>query len=205
MKTSTLLKRTMRTASFLIMLLILLSFKAEEPRLNNYSENFKELTVNAKQLNTLTRPIRKNINQELVAKDADVLLEIDTEDINESNLDSKVVFINIVDGVRINSGSPKEFLTKVEKNIKVFWEGVPKESSSNATIDILDIRRKSNQNNNAKILKFSTKQKKGKKVEIKVKNKKITGEEYYEVQFRIIYEDNSTKTFWVDPKLEMKI
>jgi hypothetical protein len=199
MKTSALLKRTIRTASFLTILLVLISFKNEKPRSQNSLENSKELVLNAENIDNLAIPIR-NQDVQLPSKDAYVLLEIDTEKINERNLDNTVVFINVGEDPTTNSGNPKDFLTIVYKNMKINWKGVPKDPNSSAIIDILNIERK--EEGGAKILKFSTKKNEKKGVEIKIKNKKIEGQEFYKVKFSIT-EGNLVRTFEVDPKLKM--
>jgi hypothetical protein len=199
MKTTTFLKRTIRTASFLTILLVLISFKNEKPTSQNSLESSKELVLNAENLDSLAIPIR-NQDVQLPSKDAYVLLEIDTEKINERNLDSTVVFINVGEDPTTNSGNPKDFLTIVYKNMKINWKGAPKDINSSAIIDILNIERK--EEGGAKILKFSTKKNEKKGVEIKIKNKKIDGQEFYKVKFSIT-EGNLVRTFEVDPKLQM--
>jgi hypothetical protein len=199
MKTTTFLKRTIRTASFLTILLVLISFKNEKPTSQNSLESSKELVLNAENLDNLAIPIR-NQDVQLPSKDAYVLLEIDTEKINERNLDSTVVFINVGEDPTTNSGNPKDFLTIVYKNMKINWKGAPKDINSSAIIDILNIERK--EEGGAKILKFSTKKNEKKGVEIKIKNKKIDGQEFYKVKFSIT-EGNLVRTFEVDPKLQM--
>jgi len=203
MKTSTFFKRNLRKSLLLVITVGLFSFSQFNTSLEQESEFSKEviaenaIAILATQKQELLTP------PNMIYKDTDVLITVNTKDINERNIDSTVVFSEVDSVGTIISGSPKDFTSTVYKNMKISWAGVPKDATSNATIDIIDVRRKSDVSDNAKILKFSTKEKKNKKVEIKVKNKKIPGEEHYDVQIRIIYADNSTKTFWIDPKIKM--
>ncbi|RKS50512.1 hypothetical protein BC962_2282 [Gillisia mitskevichiae] len=199
MKTKTLLKRTIKFAGLLTIFLVLISFKSEEPVSYGSIENSEQLIFNSNSSANLELGIMDN-EAELVSKDAYVLLTIDTGKINERNLDSTVVFSNVEGNSVTNSGSPKDFVTTVYKNMKIYWSGEPKDGNSNAVIEILDIERKPN--GGAKILRFSTKNHQKKGLEMKIKNKDVEGEELYNVKFSIT-EGNNIKYFTVDPKLQM--
>ncbi len=200
MKTSTLLKRTIRTANFLIILLILISFKAERPTLKNSLENTKELAFNAE---NLYKPVvnTNSLDITIERKDTHILLTVDTETINQNNIDAKVVFSDDRSDPIENPGDPKTFISKVDKNKKVFWSAVPKDPIIDLSIDVLAIFRK--EDGGAEIMEdvYIEEGRKG-VVVAKIKNKKVFGLENYSVVFRI-NEDNP-RTFVVDPKLEMK-
>jgi len=137
---------------------------------------------------------------DLVDKNSYVVLKVDTENINEENPDEYVIFYNEIDGVLKDANDPEKFLTKVDKNMKIYWRAEPQNENSNLTIDVLEIYRKPN--GGAEILKntFKDHEKKGVVVG-KIKNKKVIGLEYYIVVFRINTE--APRTFYIDPKLQM--
>ncbi|WP_026838183.1 hypothetical protein [Gillisia sp. JM1] len=199
MKTTTLLKRTIRTASFLTILLVLISFKNEKPTSQNYLEISKELVLNNENDYNLAIPVKNNAI-EVERKDVQVVLVIDTDGINEANLDAKVLFVNVGDTTATRSGDPKNFLTKVYKNRKIEWSAVPQNENSSLTIDVLAIFRK--EDGGAELMEdiYIEEGKKG-VVTAKIKNKKVEGIENYSVVFRI--NEEPPRTFVVDPKLQM--
>lgn len=199
MKKSTFLKRAIKTLVFLSILLVLISFKNEKPAPDVAMDTNKQLELFAANTNNqITSNNRLALDME--RKDVRIILEIDTEGITESNLDSKVVFINVGDTTSTGSGNPKTFLTKVYKNKKVEWSAVPKNINSNITIDVVAIFRK--EDGGAEIMDniYVEEGKKG-VVIAKIKNKKVEGIENYNVVFRI--NEQPPRIFVVDPKLEM--
>ncbi|CAM4247824.1 hypothetical protein [Gillisia hiemivivida] len=199
MKTTTLLKRTIRTASFLTILLVLISFKHEKPKSQNSLEISKDLVLNNVNDYNLAITVKNN-TIEVERKDVQVVLVIDTDGINNSNLDSKVLFVNVGDTTENRSGYSKNFLTKVYKNKKIQWSAVPQDENSSLTIDVLAIFRK--EDAGAEIMEdiYIEEGKKG-VVTAKIKNKKVVGIENYSVVFRI--NEEIPRTFTVDPKLQM--
>ncbi len=178
MKTSTLLKRAIKTASFLTILLVLISFENEKPI---YLPN------------TTIPGIQQN-------KDTHILLTVDTKTINENNINSKVVFSDDRSDPTTNPGNPETFTSIVDKNMKVYWSAVPKDANSTDTVDVLSIYRKPE--GGAEILEATFKDPNKDGIIIgKIKNKKVNGLELYSVLIRI--NGDTIKTFLVDPKLQM--
>ncbi len=197
MKTSTFLKRAIETISFLMILLVLFSFKNENPVTAYSVDNCLEISFNEEIcINPIDKPLF--LKMAAISKDAEVLLTIDTENINENNLNTTVVFSNV--GETGHTGDPSNFLTTVYQKMKITWKGVPKDQNSTAVIEITDVERKID--GGAKLLRFSTKEHKNKALEMKIKGRYIEGTEYYNVKFRII-DGNSVREFEIDPKLEM--
>ncbi len=199
MKTTTFLRRTIKTASFLAILLVLISFKKEKQISQDYMENTKDLVWNNENIDNMAIPIKLNIN-DLERKDVQVVLVVDTDGINEQNLESKVLFVNVGDSTASRTGNSKNFLTKVYKNKKIEWSAVPKDETSSLSIDVLAIFRK--EDGGAEIMEdiYIEEGKKG-VVTAKIKNKKVDGIENYSVVFRI--NEETPRTFVIDPKLQM--
>ncbi len=199
MKTTTFLRRTIKTASFLAILLVLISFKNDKPTSQNSLEDSKDLIWNHENKDNMAIPIKFNIN-DLERKDVQVVLEIDTDGITQQNLDTKVLFVNVGDSTPSRTGNPKNFLTKVYKNKKIQWSAVAKDETSGLTIDVLAVFRK--QDGGAEIVdNFDYDRSKKGVVVAKIKNKKVEGFENYNVVFRI--NEEPARTFVVDPKLQM--
>ncbi len=199
MKTSTILKRAIETISFLMILLVLFSFKNENPVTAYSEDNCLEISFNEGIcINPIDKPLF--LKMAAISKDAEVLLTIDTENINENNLNTTVVFSNVGETESGGSGDPSNFLTTVYQKMKITWRGVPKDQNSTAVIEVTDVERKID--GGAKLLRFSTKEYKNKALEMKIKGRYIEGTEYYNVKFRIT-DGNSVREFEIDPKLEM--
>lgn len=199
MKTTTLLKRMIDTISFLMIILVLFSFKSEKPVATYSVDNCIELIFNEGVWNNPIDNLHF-LKMGLESKDAEVLLTIDTETINENNLNTTVVFSNVGESEQGSSGNPSNFLTTVYKKMKISWKGVPKDQNSTAIIEITDVERKLD--GGAKLLRFGTKEYKNKALEMKIKGRYIEGIEYYNVKFKIT-EGDSVREFEIDPKLEM--
>jgi len=201
MKKGTLLKRAISSVVFLSIILILISFKNEKPAPDVAIDSNKQLEMIAANTDNLISS-NNSIALDMERKDVRIILEIDTEGITESNLDSKVVFINVGDTTSTGSGNPKTFLTKVYKNKKVEWSAVPKNINSNVTIDVVAIFRKED---GGAVIMDDTYVEEGKKgvVIAKIKNKKVEGIENYNVVFRI--NEQPPRIFVVDPKLKMGV
>lgn len=199
MRTITTLYELMRYALILAILLLLGSCKHDHgPSLNAPNASKEVATAGSNSEDWL---ISNNLISGIQeARDTNVLLTIDTKTINENNVDSKVVFSDDRSDPISNPGNPSTFTSLVDRNMKVFWSGVPKDADSEETIDIIAIYRKPQ--GGAEILEstFRDPNKDGIVVG-KVKNKKVQGLEYYSVVFRINGE--TPRTFVVDPKLQM--
>jgi len=190
------LQKTINTVSFLMILLVLLSFKNEKAATENSKEDFNELSMLTEKSNyfiTSSKEIQQN-------KDTHILLTVDTKTINENNINSKVVFSDDRSDPTSNPGNPKTFTSRVDKNMKVYWSAVPKDLNSTETVDVLAIYRKPE--SSAEILESTFKDPNKDGIIIgKIKNKNVSGLELYSVLIRI--NGDTIKTYLVDPKLEM--
>lgn len=199
MRTITTLKEVIKYTGIMAIFLIFGSCKNDNTPSVNSSKMSKELAQageNSADLffsNSLISGLQES-------KDTNVLLTIDTKTINENNVDSKVVFSDDRSDPATNPGNPESFTSIVDKNMKVYWSGVPQDSDSNETIDIIAIYRKPE--GGAEILESTFRDPNRDGIVIgKVKNRNVSGLEYYSVVFRINGE--TPRTFVVDPKLQM--
>lgn len=199
MRTITTPKEVIRYTGIMVIFLIFGSCKNDQTPSGNSSKVSKELAQageNSADLffsNSLISGLQES-------KDTNVLLTIDTKTINENNVDSKVVFSDDRSDPTTNPGNPESFTSIVDKNMKVYWSGVPQDSDSNETIDIIAIYRKPE--GGAEILESTFRDPNRDGIVIgKVKNRNVSGLEYYSVVFRINGE--TPRTFVVDPKLQM--
>ncbi|MFD0976850.1 hypothetical protein [Salinimicrobium gaetbulicola] len=135
-----------------------------------------------------------------VREDTHVLVTVDTENISEETKNENVFITDDRSDPSQNSEKPGEHIALVDKNQKIYWRGEPKDPSANVSVDIVEIRRKAD--GGAEILEavFRDPNKDGIIIG-KIKNKKVSGLEYYNIVIRINGE--STQTFVIDPKIQM--
>ncbi len=133
-------------------------------------------------------------------KDTRVLITVNTDSLNSSNIDEMIVLSDDRSDPSENPGNPSAFTSWVDKNQKIYWSGVPKDENSTDVINILEIYRKTD--GGAEILDktFKDPDKNGVVVG-KIKNKKVEGLEYYNIKFMI--NNDTTKVYDIDPKLRM--
>lgn len=198
MKTNTLFKSILKTVAVIVFLLAITSFKNSTSVIITSTEEVKQTRKTADSLN-----IQLSLNDveiDLERKDVQVLLTVDTERINERNIEDMVVFSNLNEDNPRSSAKPKDFVTLVYKNKKISWSAVAKDEDSDVSIDVLAIFRK--EDGGAEIMEdiYIAEGKKG-VVVAKIKKKKVEGIESYSVVFRI--NEASPRTFVVDPKLKM--
>jgi hypothetical protein len=199
MKTTTLRKGISRTGCVLTIALFIFSCKNEKTINAINSNEPKELALITE--NIIDIPSAINSSLEIQQdKDTKILLTVDTKTINQNNIDSKVVFSDDRSDPNTNPGNPKTFTSRVDKNMKVYWSAVPKDVNSTETVDVMAIYRKPE--GGAEILENTFKDPNKDGIIIgKIKNKNVSGLEFYSVLIRI--NGDTIKTFLVDPKLEM--
>lgn len=124
-----------------------------------------------------------------------ITMKVDTKNINEGNKNKHVTFSDNRGGSQPN-GQPENFLSKVSKNMKVVWEG----ESENGTdsVEIIEVARNAAKGGVEILEKPKNKGKDG-KVEAKVKDYEVKGDEIYDIKFTI----NAGASFTIDPKLRM--
>jgi hypothetical protein len=133
-------------------------------------------------------------------KDATIIfILVDTDGITEKNKNSKIYLFDD-EGKSEQPGDPKNFVARVGKNKKVVWmiQADPFEKKP-SNVSLLKISKKKNIKNNANILrKKSYKVDKKGSVVGKTRDKKVKGEESYNITLKV-----GKKTFVIDPKLRM--
>ncbi|NJW52496.1 hypothetical protein [Salinimicrobium oceani] len=130
-----------------------------------------------------------------------IYVTVDTKKINDHNIDQHVVFSDNREDPPQAPGRPQDYVSTIDKGMKVYWRGVVKDADSEDTIEITDVVAKDNRGKWKLLDKVESEQgNKGVKVG-KVKNEMIRGEEPYSVKFRI--NGSSGKEYLVDPKLKM--
>lgn len=141
-------------------------------------------------------------SSEVLREDTNVLVTVDTDNISEETKNENVFFTDDRSDASVNSTNPSEHVAVVDKNMKIYWRGEAKNASGDVTVDIIEVRRKAD--GGAEILEavFRDPNKDGIVIG-KIKNKKVSGLEYYDIVIRVNSE--SPQTFVIDPKLKMSV
>ncbi|OMP29845.1 MULTISPECIES: hypothetical protein [Mangrovimonas] len=142
------------------------------------------------------------MNSDNDKKDTKVYLTVDTSKINLGNVNFTAIFSDNRDDVSYPAGVPSKFISKVDKNKSVTWEGLPKYPDSGDTVQIILVARKPGDSGGAKILKKSI-------IEVdslgnvsgKIHDSDIEGEENYYVVFTV--NNDTSNPYVLDPKLKM--
>ncbi|WP_029036902.1 hypothetical protein [Salinimicrobium xinjiangense] len=133
-------------------------------------------------------------------KNTVIYVTVDTRKINEGNIDQHVVFSDDRDDPPQKPGNPKDYVSTINKGMKVYWRGVAKDADSGDTIEITGVDVKDAKGSWTLLDGVESEQgNKGVKVG-RVKGLYIEGQEPYSVRFRI---EGRKSEFEVDPKLEM--
>lgn len=197
MKTITFLKRLVPFVSFLFILCVLVSCDQNK---KSFLKDSKEMAMTAADSKITLSGVTFKSKEQFQSRDTYILLTIDTKTINQNNIDSKVVFSDDRSDPAENPGDPASFSSVVNKNMKVYWSGVAKDTTSGDVVNILGVYRKPN--GGAEILESIGKDPNKNGVVVgKVKNKTVSGFEYYSVEFEI--NQDTLMVFLVDPKLKM--
>ena len=141
-----------------------------------------------------------NCGEDDTPRDTNILLTVDTQNINEDNLDTTVIFTDDRSNPVGNPGDPENFTSLVDRGMKVYWRGQTKDGNSSVIIDILEVERKPD--GGSKILESISKE--DRLIVGQVRNEYVSGLESYHITISIINAQN-TKTFTIDPKLQMTI
>ncbi len=131
-----------------------------------------------------------------------IYLTVDTKNINEGNIDEKVVFSDDRDDPPQEPGKPMDYVSTISPGMKVYWKGQPKDEGSGDVIEITGVTAKDGKDK-WKLLDSVGPEKGNKGVRVgKVKEKHIDGQEPYSVRFRI---EGRKSEFEVDPKIQMEL
>lgn len=130
-----------------------------------------------------------------MGKNTNITVKVDTKNINPGNKNKHVTFTDNRGGYQ-QDGQPENFLSKVSKNMKVIWEG--ESVNRTDTVEIIEVSRNAAKGG-VEILEKSKNKGKDGKVEAKVKDYEVEGEEIYDIKFTI----NGGTAFTIDPKLQM--
>lgn len=128
-------------------------------------------------------------------KDTVITVTVDTENINENNINDCVVFSDNRDDPPQAQGDPENYVSTVDKNMKAIWEGVSENGQDSVEITNVDLKG----DGDSKILKDSNNSSTNGVVEAKIKDKYTSEEESYTLTFTI----NGDTSYPVDPKLKM--
>lgn len=135
-------------------------------------------------------------------KDTWIYLTVDTKNINERNIDEMVVFSDDRDDPPQEPGNPKDYVSTISPGMKVYWQGLVRDSESEDIIEITEVNVKDGKDQ-WKLLESVGPEKGNKGVRVgKVKGKQIDGQESYYVRFRI---EGRKSEFEVDPKIRMEL
>lgn len=129
-------------------------------------------------------------------KDTVITVTVDTEKINQNNINQCVVFSDNREDPPQEPGDPENYVSTVDKNMNVIWEGVSENGTDSVEITNVDLKEKGD----PKILKDSQISSTNGVIEAKVKDKYVSGEEAYNLTFTI---NKGSDSFPVDPKLKM--
>lgn len=130
-----------------------------------------------------------------MGQNTNITVTVDTKNINQGNKDKHVSFSDNRGGTQPD-GQPENFLSKVSKNMKVVWEG--KSVNGTDSIEIVEVSRNASKGG-VEILENSKNKGENGKVEAKVKDYEVKGDEIYDITFTI----NGEASFTIDPKLRM--
>lgn len=133
--------------------------------------------------------------------DTHVLLAVDTENINEDNVNSHVWFIDDRMACCGDPTDPENYVSLVDQGMKIYWRGRPLDENSDATIDIVEFYRKPDGGPEILSGTYSDPNNEGVLVG-QVRDEQVSGYELYSLEFTIT-EGDQVRTFNVDPKLNM--
>jgi len=191
MKTNNFIKKSGLLIAVLVMFTL---FFAGKKQFTN-KEYLDDIGVEVSAENDISSLLNINLK-----KDTNVLVTVNTKEIDKSNIESTVVLSDDRSEPSENSGKPSSFVSVVEKNQKIYWRGAAKDPNSGDVVEILKIYRKTDGGSEILDKTFKDPNKRGVVVG-KIKNKKIAGLEYYNI--RIIINQDSTRIYDIDPKLRM--
>jgi len=191
MKTNNFIKNSGLLIAVLVMFTLVFAGK---------QQNYEPINMDVNNLAVQTSDVSKGHIDTILKKDTHVLVTVNTDSLNRSNMDSMILLSDDRSDPSENPGNPSTFTSLVDKNQKIYWSGVAKDKNSTDVINILKIYRKTD--GGAVILDktFKDPDKNGVVVG-KIKNKKVEGLEYYNIRFMV--NQDSTKIYDIDPKLRM--
>jgi hypothetical protein len=134
-------------------------------------------------------------------KNTTIYVTVDTENINEGNIDQNVEFSDDRNDPPQIPGNPKDYVSTISRGMKVYWRGEAKDPDSGDIIEITGVNVKE-KNGSWKLLDGVDSEPGNKGVKVgRVKGQYIKEEEPYSVRFRI---EGRKSEFEVDPKLVME-
>lgn len=137
-----------------------------------------------------------------VPKDTRIYVIVDTANINSSNVNQMVKLSDNQGGV-INTGTPTNFVSPIDLDKWVVWEGQVADPAGNPNDEVLITKiAKKDQGSGPSLLK-KDKYTGSRFVKAKVKKKYMSGDLSYDIYFTVIRNGVSVD-YQVDPKLRMK-
>lgn len=134
-------------------------------------------------------------------KNTEVVVTVDTEKINEGNIQAVVEFSDDRKEIPDNSRAPEKHIAIVDKNMKIFWKGKPKNGNSENRVMITEVGSKEG-DGGPQILKKTLKDPDRDGVVFgKIRNTEVKGDESYYIKFTV--KGDPDMEFTIDPKLRM--
>lgn len=192
--------KIIKISGYFIMTILVCSCQGNISSGENRNDTSATLSKLFKSSNESNLAINTEFLSKAMREDTHVLLTVDTDNISEETKNESVSLSDNRSDSTENSELPSEHIALVDKNMKIYWSAKALDPESGITIDVLEIFRKPD--GGAEILEavFRDPNKDGIVIG-KIKNKKITGLEYYNILIRV--NGDTPKTFLIDPKLKM--
>ena len=134
-------------------------------------------------------------------EDTYVTVIVDTENINEDNLNETVFFTDSRSSGTSNLSSPLNHTALVNKNRRIFWSGKTLDENNFETIEILEIYRKQDGGEVILTRTYTDPDLEGVVIG-DIRPDYVDGLEFYNLVFKIHGE--TERTFTVDPKIKMQ-
>ncbi|MCH4824393.1 hypothetical protein ML462_14565 [Gramella lutea] len=132
-------------------------------------------------------------------EDTYVVVTVDTENINEDNLNTTVFFTDSRSNSTSNVSSPENHIALVDKNRKIFWSGRTLENTGEI-IEIVEIYRKEEGGEFILVRTYTDPEMEGFVIG-DIRSDYVEGFEFYNLILTIYGE--TERTFVIDPKLQM--
>lgn len=135
-------------------------------------------------------------------KNTIIFVNVDTRNIQQGEIDKYVFFSDDNDDTLQASASLKDYVTLIERGMKVYWKGVAQEADSEDIVEITAVESKEGKKD-WKLLENVASERGNNGVKVgKVRGKLIREQEAYSIKFRI--NGGSGNEYLVDPKLQMR-
>lgn len=142
-----------------------------------------------------------NCEDEDEGEDTYVTVTVDTENINEDNLNETVFFTDSRSNSTSTVSSPENHIALVNQNRRIYWSGKTLNGNSEETIEIIEIYRKPEGGPMILTRTYTDPNLEGTIIG-DIRSDYVEGLELYNLVLRINGEDE--RTFTIDPKIQMQ-